>query len=135
MGIVLVQKHDIHRANVGVDRDVVACQILVDEGAVALIDDVLFHQCRTDAPGHAADHLRARRLRIENAANREHAEHSPDAHLAGVAVHCRFDEVRAEAGMRIARAELGGRDRAFGLRHTGGDSGLELPAGRENRRT
>src|ERR1700737_955339 len=82
--IGLVQKHDVQRADVGVHRDMIARQILVDEGSVARVDVVLLDQRRSDAPRHAADHLRARRFYIENAAGREHAEHASNPHLAGV---------------------------------------------------
>jgi hypothetical protein len=34
IGIVFAQKHDLHRADIGIDRDVVARQVLVDQRAV-----------------------------------------------------------------------------------------------------
>src|SRR3954451_9946816 len=83
MRIVLVQEHDIHLADIGVHCDVIAGQILVDEGPVPRVDVVLLRQSGADAPGHPADHLRARRLGVEDAADRELSEHAPDADLAG----------------------------------------------------
>jgi hypothetical protein len=44
MGIVLVHEHDVHLADVGIDRDVVVRQILGDERSVAVIDAVAFQQ-------------------------------------------------------------------------------------------
>src|SRR6266478_4897563 len=68
MRIGLVKKDDINRADVGIHRDMVAGQILIDEGAVARVDMVLLDQRRADPPRHATDHLGARGLRIEDAA-------------------------------------------------------------------
>src|ERR1700694_4876461 len=81
MRIGLVQKDDVHRADISVHRDMVAGEILVDKGAVARVDVVLLDKRRADAPRHATDHLGARRLRIEDAAGSEHAEHASNAHL------------------------------------------------------
>ena len=51
--------------NVGVDRHQVLGEIAVDECAEARVDDALLVQRRADAPDHAADQLRARRLGVE----------------------------------------------------------------------
>src|SRR5262249_43609321 len=107
-GRVLPQ-HPRDRADVGIHHNMVACQVLVDERAVAEVDVIFLHQRRADAPYHAADHLRARCLRIENAAGREHAEHAPNAHLARVAIHSHFSEMRPEAGMSVMVVEIGRR--------------------------
>src|ERR1700751_5977658 len=135
VGIVLRQKHGLYRTDVRVDCNVVAGEVLVDVRAVALIDEVLFHQRRADTPDHASDHLRAGSLRIENMAGSKYAKHPADAHLTGIAMHCRFGEVRAKTGMRIARAELGGRDGALRFRNASGERGLEFATGCTNGRT
>src|SRR4029079_795795 len=74
-----------------------------------------------------------RRLRIEDAAGRKYAEHPSHTHLTRVAIHPDFDEMGAEAGMRISAVEVGGRDRSLGLLHPRGQPGFEFPAVGENR--
>src|SRR5262245_47905895 len=98
----LLEKDRADGADIGVYRHVIARQILVDERAVAQVHLISLHQRGADAPDHAADHLRARGLGVENAAGREHAEHAPHANLARIPMHADFGEMRAEGIMRIA---------------------------------
>src|ERR1700730_7414039 len=109
MRIGFVQKHDVHRADIGVHRDMVARQILIDEGAVAQVDVVLLDQRRADPPRHAADHLGSRRLRIEDAAGRKYAEHTSHTHLTRVAIHPQFAELSGEPSDAESGTEAGGR--------------------------
>jgi hypothetical protein len=76
-----------------------AARVWASSAQVHLIS---LHQRRADAPDHAADHLRARGLGVENAAGREHAEHAPHANLTRILMHADFDEMRAEGIMQSA---------------------------------
>jgi hypothetical protein len=67
---------------------------------------VPLEQCRACARCHSTDHLRAGGLRIEDAADREHAEHASNAHFTSVPVDRRFGEMCAEAGARVGVIEL-----------------------------
>ena len=67
---------------------------------------------------------------IEDAAGREHAEHASNTHLAGVPMHRRFREMRAEAGVRVARcrASAGVTEPSASVIPEG-EAGLEFPTG------
>jgi hypothetical protein len=64
----LVQEDHVLVRDVGMDRHLVAGQVVVDEEAQPLVDDQFLHQRRTDPHRHGADHLAARGLRVEDAA-------------------------------------------------------------------
>src|SRR4029077_14193144 len=113
--IGFVEKHDVQRADVGVHCDMIAGQILVDEGAIARVDMVLFDQRGANPPRHASDHLGACCLRIQDATDREHAEHSSNAYLPRVAIDADFDKMRADVGMRVSLVEVGGSVRSLGF--------------------
>src|SRR5262249_57260157 len=106
----------------------VARQVLVDERAVAEVDVIFLHQRSADAPDHAADHLRARGLGIENAAGRKHAEHAPNTYLACVAIHSNLREMRAEPGMSVMAVEINRRGCSLRLRAPGREGALKLAA-------
>ena len=57
----LVEEDHLLVRDVGMDRHLVAGEVVVDEEAEALVDRELLHQRRADAHGHRADHLAARR--------------------------------------------------------------------------
>jgi succinyl-CoA synthetase beta subunit len=63
-------------------------------------------QCRAYAPCHSTDRLRAPGLGIEDAADRERAEHASNAHFTSVPVDRRFGEMCAEAGVRVGVIDL-----------------------------
>ena len=60
----------------------------------AEINSELLHEGRADAHGHDANHLRARRLGIQDAARGAHREHASDAGLARGGVDGNLDEMR-----------------------------------------
>ena len=132
MRVGLLEKHRLDRADIGVHHDVIARQILVDERAEAVVDVIFLHQRAADAPDHPADHLRARGLGIENAAGREHAEHAPNADLAGVPIHSDLREMGAKGVMGVAVVELGRGNRSLRFPDSGAESCLELAAGRKH---
>ncbi len=102
----LVEEDDFLVRDVGVDRHLVAGQVVVDEEAEALVDREFLHQRGADAHRHRADDLAARRLRVQDAARGADREHAPDADLAGRGVDADFDEMRAEGRLLVPLAEV-----------------------------
>jgi hypothetical protein len=96
IGIGLVEEDHLLVRDVGMDRHLVGSKVVVDEEAVALVDHQILHQGRARAHGHGADHLAARRFRVEDAAGRADRQHAPDAHLAGRGIDGDLDKMPAE---------------------------------------
>ena len=71
-------------------------EVVVEEVAELAVHDALLVQRHREAHGHAADELRARGLRVDDAADGEDAEHARDADLAGVDVDAHLGELGAE---------------------------------------
>ena len=78
-------------------------EVVVEVVAELAVHDALLLQRHPEAQGHAADELGARGLRVDDAADREHAEHAREPDLAAVGVDADLDELGAEG---VAR-ELG----------------------------
>jgi hypothetical protein len=65
--VALVQEAHLLLRHVGVHRNVVLCEVAVDDLAATAVVDQLFGQGRANTEGHAAETLRARGLDVENA--------------------------------------------------------------------
>ena len=96
------------------DRHFVAGEVVIDEEAAALVDREFLHQRRADAHGHRADHLAARRLRIEDAAGGADREHPPHADFRRCGVDADLDEMRAEGRLLIVLVEVAVFDAVLG---------------------
>ena len=77
--IDFVDEQSIEVWHVGVDGHLVAGQVVVDEEPEPLVDHHLLHQRGANSHGDAADHLTARRLRVEDAASRTHRKDAANA--------------------------------------------------------
>jgi hypothetical protein len=73
----------------------------------------LLHQRRAHAHGHAADHLAARGLGVQDAPRRADGQHAPDARLSRRDVDADFHEVRAEGGLLHLLVEVAELDGVF----------------------
>ena len=107
------------------NRHVVFGEVVIDEMAEALVDHEILGQRRPDAEDHAADRLRPRRLGIEDAPGREHAEHAAQADLAGILVDADLGEMRAIGLLAERLARVARIGRALG-RSVGPAKGRDL---------
>jgi hypothetical protein len=57
IGVGFIEEDDVLVGNVGVNRNLVAGEIVIDEEAGPLVDHQPFHQRRADPHGHRSDHL------------------------------------------------------------------------------
>src|ERR1700692_3663904 len=74
---------------------VVFGEVVIDEIAEAGIKRHLFMQCSADAEHHPANGLRPRRLRVQDTAGGEYAQHAPQPYLTGILIDADFGEMRA----------------------------------------
>ncbi len=77
MLIELGKENGVDRRNIGVHRYEVFGEVPIDEIAEAGIERHAFVQRGAHAEHHAADRLRAGRLRIQDPAGSEYAQHAP----------------------------------------------------------
>ena len=94
--VVLLDPRGVDVLDVRADRHVVLGEVVVEVVAELAVHDALLVQRHREAHGHAADELRARRLRVDDAADAEDAEHPREADLAAVDVDADLDELGAE---------------------------------------
>ena len=106
IGSTSSRKIDLLVRDVGMDRHLVARKIVVDEETSPLVDRQFLHQRRADAHRHRADHLAARRFRIEDAPGRAHREHTPNPNLAGRCVDPDLDEMGREGRLLVRLGEI-----------------------------
>src|SRR5437016_5909621 len=97
----LVDEVDVDRGHVRADRDEVAGQVLRQEPPEAVVDLRRLQQRLADAPGDAADHLAAGRLRIDDPTGAVDGDGAANARDAERLVDADLDEHRAEAVDRI----------------------------------
>ena len=116
--IGLVKENQLLMRDVGVNRHLVAGEVVIDEEAATLVDHQLFHQRSTHAHGHGTDYLAARRLRIQDAACRAYREHAPHADFRRRGIDADLDEMRAEGRLLILLVEITIFDAVFGREAT-----------------
>jgi hypothetical protein len=112
--IGLVEEDHFLVRDVGMHRHLVAGQVVVDEEADALVDHQVFHQRRADAHRHRADHLAARRLRVQDAARPRTRPACAARALAGGASTADFDEVGAEGRLLVFLVQVAVFHRVLG---------------------
>src|SRR3546814_8619843 len=87
-------------------------EIVIDEIAEALVDDRFFHQRRANPHRHAAKALAPRRLGVEDAPRRAHAQQAANAHFGGRDIDADLAKMRAEARLRELLVEITEFDRS-----------------------
>jgi hypothetical protein len=111
--VVLGHEHDVDLVDVRRDRDVILGQIVVHEAAEGVIREGLLVQRHGDAPDHAAEHLAARRLRVQDPPRRPRGDDAGHPDLAELLVHPHLREDRRVGVGRVGL--LVGLARARGL--------------------
>jgi hypothetical protein len=101
VGIHFIHPERLNLGHVGVHRNVIFGEVIVDKPAEARVHDGILVQGEPDAPDHAADKLAARGARVDDAAGPERADHAGDAHLAERRVDANLGELRSEDVHRI----------------------------------
>src|SRR5579864_5812836 len=93
--VVLLDPAHVDLPDVGVGGDVVLGEVVVHVIAEARVQHALLVQGHRQPPRHAAQQLRAGRLRIDDASGGEDPQEARDTHLAGVFIYTNLGELRA----------------------------------------
>src|SRR5215210_7319113 len=99
--VFFVDPGDVDLAHVGVGRDVVFGEVVVDHVSEPLVYQALLVQRHTETHRHPADELRTGGLGVDDLPDGEDAGHARDAHLSGIRVYARLGEVSTERAHRV----------------------------------
>ena len=121
MPVDLLDEQNVERRHVGMARNMIFAEIVINELAVTLVEHGILHQRIADPPDHPADRLAARELCVEDAARLEHAEHPPHPHFAGDDINRDFGELRAVRGLAESLGVRSLRNLAFADQGLGPD--------------
>jgi len=149
--LAIVDQDDLQVRHVGEDRHEVLCRVLVDDAAVAVVQQRPLHQRHPQAHDGASQDLAAGHPRIDDPARRLRAHEPLQPHLAGVRIDVDLGEpgpegVRGEARHLVAGPVLGDGfelREVLALQHLGEGAGAgsrevaqprhDRPAGLEDR--
>ena len=112
--ILLGHEDDLELIDVGVHRDEVVGQVVVDVARCGSVHLGCLVKCRAYAPDHAAHQLAAGGPRIDDMAASERADDTRHANFARARVHSDLDELGAERELNDRIYEIFGRSRADG---------------------
>src|SRR5260370_14722971 len=113
--VELGEKNGIDGWNIGMHRHVIFGEVVIDEIAEAGLARHGLVQRRSDAEHHASDRLGPGRLRVQDAAGREHAQHASQTYFAGIGVDADFGETCAVGLLREILVVAATLDLAVGV--------------------